>query len=91
MIQAKWVKQPGETLDYEIDFSKWAEGRSDTASSVAVTATGLTVVESVLSGWVARVTLAGGTDGQKYKVTVRLTTSTGRIREYDFQINVRES
>jgi hypothetical protein len=39
---------------------------------------------------VVKVILSGGTDGEAYKVTVRLTTSAGLVKEVDFQVKIKE-
>ena len=34
--------------------------------------------------------LGGGTAGTKYKITVRLTTTSGLVKESDFELKVKE-
>jgi hypothetical protein len=90
-LLGKFIKQPGEILDYDVDFSEWFENRTDTPASHTATAeTGITIVSSQLSGSVVKVILSGGTDGEAYKVTVRLTTSAGLVKEVDFQVKLKE-
>ena len=90
-LLGKFIKQPGEILDYDIDFSEWFENRTDTPASHTATAeTGITIVSSQLSGSVVKVILSGGTNDVAYKVTVRLTTSAGLIKEVDFQVKIKE-
>lgn len=92
MILGRFVKQPGETLDYPVSYDDWFVGRSDTPMSHAVTAeTGITVVGSSRSGNVVTVTLSGGTHGSKYKITVQLSTTAGIVREADFIVAVKET
>lgn len=91
-ILGRFPKQPSEILDYQVDYSEWAADRTDTPVSFVVTAeTGITVTASSRSGWIVTVVLSGGTSGTKYKITVRLTTSSGVVREADFIVSVKES
>lgn len=91
-ILGKFTKQPSEILDYDVDYTDWFSGRTDTPVSITtVIATGITEVSHVLNGMVAKVILSGGTDGQTYKITVRLTTTNGIVREADFLVLVKES
>lgn len=92
---ATFTKQPHEVLAYDVTFVDWLAGVNDTGlSAVAVATTGVTQPSvAVLSSGVVRVWIAGGTDGQSYKVTVTLTTSnspTARVKEADFTIKVKE-
>jgi hypothetical protein len=47
-------------------------------------------VSSSLADGVVKVWLSGGTDRQKYKVTARLTTDGGRVKEADIAVRVKE-
>jgi hypothetical protein len=89
----KFEKQPGESLEYVFSFERWlAEKTGYAAASHTVTAdAGLTVAHT-RSGAVVTVIASGGTDGERYKVTVRLTTdgATPLVRELDAYISVKE-
>jgi hypothetical protein len=90
-LLGKFIKQPNEILDYDVDFSEWFENRTDApASHTSSAETGLTIVSSQLSGNVVKVICSGGTDGGAYKVTVRLTTTAGLVKEVDFQVKIKE-
>jgi hypothetical protein len=89
-LLGRFTKQPAEVLDYDVDFTDFFEGRTDTPASFSVVAEpGITVIGSSRSGNVVKVLLSGGTDGTAYKVTVLLTTTTGVVREADFQVTVK--
>ena len=91
-VLGKFIKQPNEILDYDVDYTDWFSNRSDAPSSIAVVVeSGITLVGSLLTGMVAKVALSGGTDGTTYTVTVRLTTDSGMVKEADFQVKVKES
>lgn len=86
----KHTKQPDEALDYDVDFTEWFSNRTDTpASFVVVADAGITVVGSERTGNVVKVILSGGTSGTKYKITVRLTTTAGLVKEADFTVTVK--
>ena len=90
-ILGKFVKQPNEVLDYDVDYGAWFVGRGDTPASIATTTDpGITLNGYSLVGMIAKVILSGGIDGEKYKITVRLTTSSGIVREADFSVSVKE-
>lgn len=91
-ILGRFTKQPGETLDYDIDFSDWFLDREDVpASFTTVVPTGITLVSSVRLGTVVKLVLAGGTSGEKYQITVRMTTDTDLVKEADFIVSVKET
>jgi len=86
-----FTKQSTETLDYDVDYSDWFSNRSDAPSShVVVVEPGVTLVSSNRSGNVVRAVLSGGTNGQAYKVTVRLTTTAGLVKEADFRVRIKD-
>lgn len=88
-------KQPGETRDYDIDFTKYLAARADTiVSHLIFVDDGITVEDSsvvVASGLTfVKVFLSGGTDGESYYVSAQVTTEGGRVIEGDIQIEVNE-
>jgi hypothetical protein len=90
-ILGRFVKQPSEVLDYDVDFTDWFANRSDSPHSCTVVVEpGLTKVSESITGNVVKIVLSGGTSGSRYKVTVRLTTTVGIVKEADFQVAVRE-
>lgn len=91
-ILGKFTKQPAEILDYDVDFTDWFSNRTDApVSFVVVAETGITVLSSTRVGNVVKVILSGGTNGTKYKITVRVTTTPGSlVKEADFTVTVKE-
>jgi hypothetical protein len=93
MTVPKRTKQPAETIDYPVSFARWARGRTDAAASFEVVMPpGITLASSSLDGWVVWLVISGGTAGQSYKITVRLTTdaSPAIVKETEFVLQVRE-
>lgn len=85
-------KQPADVQDYDIDFTEYLDALTDTAASAVVDPEpGITVVNYLILGNAVKVWLSGGTSGQKYKVTVRLTTTGGRVKEVEILLIVRET
>jgi hypothetical protein len=42
-----------------------------------------------MAGPIVKVVLAGGTHGEKYKITVLLTTDEGLVKEADFTVTIK--
>ena len=94
-ILAKFNKQPADTQDYDVDYTKWLAGLGDTAPgptgvTVAVDKPSITIQSSTLVNGIVKVWLSGGTSGVTYKVTTTLTTSGGRIKQAEIQVTVKE-
>lgn len=93
MSVERFTKQPGETLDYDFSFTEWLASKPGRAAvSHTVTAdTGITVTHERTAA-VVKVYVAGGTSGQRYKITVRLTTdgATPLVKELEAFIAVKE-
>jgi hypothetical protein len=88
----KFDKQPDEVLDYDVDFSEWLTG-GDTIQSHSVAAdAGIVVDSSTVSAptQTVKVWLSGGTDGVTYKVTVTVVTVSGRTKQKEFKVKVKE-
>jgi hypothetical protein len=88
-------KQPNETLDYFFDFRNWLTSKTDTPAAVdpyvLLLETGITKVsDNMNTPGVVQLFLAAGDSGKSYKVTCRMTTTGGRVKEADFRIKVRE-
>jgi hypothetical protein len=93
-ILAKFEKQPADVQDFDIDFTEWLTGMSDTAPGptgvTVVTETGLTIDLVVLTNGVVKVWTSGGTDGVTYKITATLTTVGGRTKQAEIRVKVKE-
>lgn len=90
-ILETYEKQPREVQDYDITFEEYLAALDDTgASHTAEAPEGITLLSSTLIDGVVKVWLSGGTSGQKYKITVILTTTGGRTREGEIIVKVKE-
>lgn len=97
-ILKKFTKQPAEVQDYDVDFSPWLDGLADTISSFTAVSElegefGVppTLETTAHTGSRIKVWLSGGTDGAACKVTVRITTVGGRIKEDEIIVKVKET
>ena len=82
-------KDPSAILDYSIDWSLWLNGDTIATSSWTVP-TGLTKVSDTKNDSSTTVWLSGGTLGQTYTVTNRITTANGRTDERSIIIKVED-
>ena len=93
-VLATYTKQPGETMDYDILYSDWFSTRSDTGLSATATIdAGITLVSTTWNETtrIVKLIVSGGVADETYKATVRLTTSSGIIKEDEIKIKVKES
>jgi hypothetical protein len=84
-----FTKDPNAVLDYMIDWIRWLSG-DQVATSEWLVPTGLTKVADTKTASSATVWLSGGTAGQSYTVTNRVTTTGGRTEDRSFMIRVEE-
>ncbi len=85
-------KQPGDTVDIDVDLSQWLPG-SDTILNASATAdagitlgvTAINPTPKIVKQWVS-----GGTTGNRYKVTLTITSAEGRVKEVEFYVKVKE-
>lgn len=90
-ILGKFVKQPVDVLDYDVDYSDWMSGRTDTVASYEAEAdAGIDLITSTRSGNVVKILLGGGFHGERYKITTRITTAAGLVKEAEFIVAVKE-
>lgn len=89
-------KQPREILDFDIDYSLMLEDRpGEVLSSVVteVTPAGVTVSNASINTSTNRskIIIAGGLNGNSYKVTVMTGTSLGLLYEDEVTVVVSEA
>lgn len=98
MILAKYEKQPLEVKDYDVDYAPWLSAISDTLASLVTSVVCLTnaddealeVDSSTFTDDAVKVWVSGGTDGERYKLTLRVTTAGGRTDESELLFRVRD-
>ena len=75
-IDYQATKDPGETLDYTMDWSEWLRDGRVLSNSTWEIQSGLTQVAALSTSTTATVWLSGGTDGETYLVK-NIVTTTG--------------
>jgi hypothetical protein len=101
----KWPdKDPDETIDYSVDWSRFipddtvasvawfvddANGNKEELSNAEVV-DGIQFVQPTLSGKVATARFASGTNNKRYKVTCQITTGNGLVFERSIFLKVKE-
>lgn len=82
-------KDPGETLDYAVDWSRWLPGGDAIHQSQWIIPQDLTPVAQVNTATVATLWISGGVEGSRYTLTNIITTTGGRIAERSVTIRIR--
>lgn len=85
------IKDPDSVLDYSVDWSPWLTERSDTITSIAVTASGVTVNSSAFQSGIVTVWLSGGVTGYGGYVTCEITTAGGRTDDRSFSLQIQNT
>lgn len=87
MRLAKFSKTPDERKRYTVDYTDWLETSETVASATyavreATTPALVVDAQSILSGnKKVSFYVSGGDDGETYNVEVKITTSTGQVKE----------
>jgi hypothetical protein len=92
-VLGKFEKQTAEVIDYYVLFADWFSNRTDAIASINVTADpGITVTTSSFTGTSVKIVLTGGTNGTKYKITARVTTTStpAIVKEADFTVTIKD-
>lgn len=82
-------KDPNDVIDYRIDWSKWLDDDVLLLSEWVIPA-GITMDSESSDTNSATVWLSGGTAGQSYALTNRITTAQGRQKDKTITIRVKD-
>ena len=94
-----FTKQPSEIFSINMDFGKNMTS-AETISSRTVTAiktsdssdaTATVIDSSTISGTIIQVKVKAGTTALSYKITIKITTSTGNVWEDEVTMTVTET
>lgn len=85
-----FLKDPNAVVPFTRDWSLWLETGDSITSSTWILPSGITEVSSTRDSTTATIVISGGTDGEAYEVTNRITTSNGYTDDRTFKIQVRE-
>lgn len=86
---ATWVKDPNATLDYRWDYSSWLEPNDTIVAHEVVVAGTVALGANSHDDTTVTVWLSGGTEGERARVTVRVTTADGRVDDRTSVVDVR--
>lgn len=81
-------KDSDAVLDYAFDWSEWLSTSEEIVDSEIIASPGISVNTESFTVYRATVWLSGGTAGQPYTVTNRITTNQGRIDDRTITIRV---
>jgi hypothetical protein len=97
MALKEFIKDPGATLDYSIDWNgpanargPWLASGETVVTSTWTAPTGLTKVSDSIASGKATIWLSGGVAGTTYSVANKIVTSAGRIDERTITIRVKD-
>lgn len=86
-----FLKDPDAVLDYSFDWDDGYLAAGETIStSTMIATTGITIDDDTNDTTTATVWLSGGTVGEDYTVTNRITTSASRTDDRSIRIRVVE-
>jgi hypothetical protein len=97
-------KDPDETLDYSVDWSRWLNGATissvvwyvdnssgtKTALTAGNTVNGLQNVAQTVSGGVATINLGLGTNNIEYKIYCNMSDNSGNVAERVIRLRIKE-
>jgi hypothetical protein len=97
-------KDPDETLDYSVDWSRWLNGATissvvwyvdnstgvKTALPASSTVNGLQNVAQTISNGVATINLGLGTNNTEYKIYCNMSDSSGNVAERVVRLRIKE-
>lgn len=85
-----FIKDPDAVLDYMFDWSSWLSSGESITSSTMIVSSGINLDSSTNTSTKATAWISGGTSGQPYSVTNRITTSAGRTDDRTITIRVTD-
>lgn len=88
-MSSPFLKDPGDRVDYLIDYADWLDGDAITGTPAWTLPAGITQYAASNTTTDATIWLSGGTHGQDYTVTNIITTTGGRIKQQSFTVQVR--
>ncbi len=84
-----FTKDPDAELDYRRDWSKWLPEGDTIETSTWLVPDGITSESESHDDTTATIWLSGGTVGQSYEITNRITTTEGRTDDRTFTVAIR--
>lgn len=95
MAIATVTQQPNDVRDYDIDFDEWFPSGDVITTAVVTASPAMPEAPSAAiapSGRRVKVWVYdGGTDGLTYTLTLRTSTTDGRVKEVELLVQIRET
>lgn len=85
-----YIHDPDAVLDYARDWSGWLASGETIATSLWIVPEGITEGASDHTDTTTVVWISGGTGGQQYRITNRITTSQGRTDDRSITLYVQD-
>lgn len=89
-MTSPFLKDPGDRIDYTINFTDWLNGDTITGTPSWTVPSGLTLYAQSNTTTAATVWLSGGTNNEEYVVVCQITTTGGRIKQQGFIVKVKD-
>lgn len=83
-----YKQDPEANLDWIFDWNLWLGEFEFISSAQFITDPGITVTNNSSTQKTATVWLSGGTEGQTYRITCRVTTNEGRTDDRSFTLRI---
>lgn len=83
-------KDPDATLDYQWDWTAWVADNETIDTVTWIVPTGITQGDTTKTDTTATIWLSGGTLGESYDITCRITTNQGRTDDRTETITIIE-
>lgn len=85
-----FTKDPDAVLDYTRSWADWLADGETISTSTWIAESGITIDSDTNDTTTATVWLSGGTAGEDYELTNRITTSASRTDDRTFRIQCRQ-
>lgn len=85
-----WEKDPSAVLDWQFNWTNWLAAAETISSATVTVESGLTKDSQSNDTSTVTVWLSGGTLGETYEVTCRVTTNQGRTDERTIGIRLTD-
>lgn len=85
-----WEKDPSAVLDWKFNWTNWLAASEEISSATVTVESGITKDSQSNTTTTVTAWLSGGTLGETYEVTCRITTNQGRTDERTIGIRVTD-